>query len=75
MTDLVVTVTPGADVHEVADRLAGLGFKVRDKLEAVGCIIGSAASDLVPQLGTVDGVASVEADVNIQLPPPGSPIT
>lgn len=75
MAEFVVTVRPGANIHHVAGELTKMGFAVKDKLEAVGSITGSAQPQDVSRLKAIIGVSDVEESVPIQLPPPGSPIT
>jgi hypothetical protein len=73
MVDLIVTVKPGSDFEAVAAHLGQAGMEVRDKLEAVGSVIGSARSTDVARLRTIPGVLDVTESTRIQLNPPGAP--
>ncbi|MGI8568354.1 MAG: hypothetical protein ACR2KT_04440 [Methylocella sp.] len=73
MVDLVVTVKPGSDFDAVSAHLSQAGLEVRDKLEAVGSITGSAREIDVPRLRNVPGVLDVTESAPIHLNPPGTP--
>jgi hypothetical protein len=73
MADLIVTVHPGSDIDAVADRLAKAGFQVKDKLEAVGAIIGSAQDQHIALLRNIPGVTDISESLPVQLNPPGTP--
>jgi len=75
MKKIIVTVAEGQqDINEVANRLASAGMQVDQVLGTSGIITGSVADHLHPSIGLVDGVGAVEADSDIQLPPPNSPV-
>lgn len=61
-------------IGAVADALRESGMKVDQVLDALGIITGSVAEGGPDSLMTVEGVASVQQDVEFQLPPPDAPI-
>lgn len=62
------------DIHELADRLTAHGMTVDRVMPITGMITGTCASAKVPTLQALRGVASVEEQVGIQLPHPGSSV-
>ena len=68
------TIRDGHDVDEVAERLTRSGMRVDQKLADLGIVTGEVADDQLEKLGKLDGVAAVEPDGDVQLPPPTSPI-
>jgi hypothetical protein len=76
MKNILVTVADASrhDIDAVAQRLTAAGMQVGRVLPSTGVISGSVADHLRPGLGLVDGVAAVESDGGVQLPPPDSEI-
>lgn len=72
-----VTVTVDDDhltvIGEVADNLRRHGLAVDAVHEAVGVISGSVDVGQQEALAHVDGVESVDAEMDVQLPPPDQP--
>jgi len=73
LTEVVVSIAPGASATAVADALARAGLRDGQVLEAAGIVTGSA--DDPEALRGVDGVEAVEAARSIQIPPPDAPIS
>jgi hypothetical protein len=69
-----ITVTVEADhldqIDKVADRLRGAGMRVDQILRPVGIITGSIGDSERDSLGGLPGVAAVEGETTVQLPPP-----
>jgi hypothetical protein len=80
MATVTVLLAPGYSATEVAERLRAAGMSVGDVL-SIGdvppktfVITGTASDSAVPGLADVEGVAAVEPEHSVQLPPPDSPI-
>jgi hypothetical protein len=71
---IVVTVTDEAleNIQAVADKLASEGMKVENVLPVTGVISGSCPASKKAKLRKVEGVQSVEDEVQVQLPPADS---
>ena len=70
-----VHVTLGGDpatARSVED-LAAAGLDIDERLDAIGVVTGWADGDTVQRLRSLDGV-TVEAERDVQLPPPESPV-
>jgi hypothetical protein len=63
-----------ADMSTVADALRDAGMRVGEVLSAAGVVTGTVDSERLPSLSAVPGVADVESERTIQLPPPDSPV-
>ena len=63
-----------AEMPRVVRRLEQEGLEVGSALREIGTVSGSAAAEDIAALRAVDGVASVEAERDIALPPPDAPI-
>jgi hypothetical protein len=59
---------------DVVERVQAAGLQVEDVLRTTGVIAGAIESDRIDALRSVDGVAAVEIQRTIQLPPPASRI-
>ena len=73
---VIVTVSEGMlkNIHEVADQLTAKGMKVDRVMPVMGVISGSSPLSEMPNLKTIEGVASVEEEATAVLPPPDSPV-
>jgi len=60
-------------IHEVAAHLREHGLEVQSVLEGVGVITGSVPDEQRQTLLNVPGVASVDPELDVRLPPPGEP--
>ena len=76
MVQISVTVddTHLARVGLVADALRDQGMRVDQVLDTVGVITGEVDPSQADSLRAVDGVASVDPQQQVQLPPPDSPV-
>ncbi|MFG3292993.1 hypothetical protein ACGF3G_29865 [Streptomyces sp. NPDC048179] len=59
---------------EVVEALRRAGLTVTGEQPVLGTLSGTVAQDRVPALEAVDGVASVDREHTVQLPPPDTPI-
>ncbi|MGW5968755.1 hypothetical protein [Streptomyces sp. NPDC055186] len=59
---------------EVVEALRRAGLTVTGEQPVLGTLSGTVAEDRIPALEAVDGVASVDRERTVQLPPPDSPI-
>ncbi len=60
-------------IGTVAEALQARGMQVDQVLDQLGMITGSAPDDDA-ELWGVEGVASVEGGLDVQLPPPDAPV-
>jgi hypothetical protein len=68
----IVTTNQERPIGEIAKDLKQNGFTVKDVLEEIGSITGSADSTDIPKLRKIKGVADLSADFEINLGPPGA---
>ncbi|MEU1167405.1 hypothetical protein ABZ372_46930 [Streptomyces sp. NPDC005921] len=59
---------------EVVEALRRAGLTVTGEQPVLGTLTGTVAEDRIPALELVDGVASVDRERTVQLPPPDTPI-
>ncbi|MFJ3777709.1 hypothetical protein ACIPX0_39085 [Streptomyces sp. NPDC090075] len=59
---------------EVVVALRRAGLTVTGEQPVLGTLTGTVAEDRIPALELVDGVASVDRERTVQLPPPDTPI-
>ena len=71
----LVTLASGAPIEQVAAALTAAGLAVTSSLEAVGVIVGTAPTSVVPALRKVQGVANVSPDRDVSAGPPDDPET
>jgi hypothetical protein len=73
---ITISVTDDAidRIDEVVAALEGGGMHVEQVLRPIGVITGSADMQRVQALGAVAGVASVEPQRTVRLPPPDSDV-
>ncbi len=62
------------DIRSVAETLSRHGLRVEQVLDGLGIITGSVGEGQRQALTAVDGVASVDEELDVQLPPPDSPM-
>jgi hypothetical protein len=62
------------DMGTVVDALRAAGLRVDRVLMVAGVITGTVDGDRISSLSTVPGVAAVETERTIGLPPPDSPV-
>ncbi|QOI99255.1 MAG: hypothetical protein HRU70_01620 [Phycisphaeraceae bacterium] len=66
----IVTLSGEVAANVVAQKLADEGFDVKDVLDEIGSVTGSATPDAVKRLRKIKGVADIAPDAPIQLDPP-----
>ena len=76
MTHVSVTVDDGhlAALDGVVQGLRARGMQVDQVLDGLGIITGSVPSGAAGALSAVAGVASVDEQLGIHLPPPDAPV-
>lgn len=76
MERVLVTMTDKGldDLPTVVEALRGAGLTVTDVLEGIGVVSGTVDRAGLTALSTVPGVAEVERQNEIQLPPPDAPV-
>jgi len=74
-TEWIVTTTGKRPIADVVKELRGAGFEVKQVLEEIGSVTGSAEAKAVPRLRKIRGVADVSPDTAIDLGPPDSDVT
>lgn len=70
---VIVAVDP-ADFAAAVAGLRAAGLEVAEELPAIGTVTGSVTADRLAGLADVPGVEAVDADRDIGLPPPASPL-
>jgi len=66
----IITVSHDQSIHNIASGLAAKGLTIKDVLEEIGCITGSAEDSAVNRLKKVKGVVDIAPDMQIDLGPP-----
>lgn len=70
----IVTTTGKGSLKDVKKNLTKSGFKVDKVLDEIGVITGTSKDDDVERFRSVDGVADVSPDEDVDIGPPDSPI-
>jgi hypothetical protein len=68
----VVTTSSDRSIGDVAKDLSAAGFKVDQKLEAIGVITGQGDQKAVAKARTIRGVTDVSPEPKVDIGPPGS---
>jgi hypothetical protein len=71
---VIVSVADDGDLAEVAAALVRAGLAVTEVLAGAGVVTGTADGAAVAALAAVPGVADVETEREVRLPPPDSPV-
>lgn len=71
----IVTTSGGRPVKDVVKDLKAKGFVVDQVLDEIGTITGAADNAVVAKLRTIDGVADVSPEEEIDIGPPDQPTT
>lgn len=66
----IITISSDQSITEVATRLSAEGLTVKDVLEEIGCITGSADDVTAERLKKVSGVIDIAPDMQIDVGPP-----
>ncbi len=71
----IITTSGDQPLADISRQMTKKGFDVKQVLEQIGCISGSASDDVAEQLKTIPGVVDVSPDGDIDIGLPGAPIT
>ena len=70
----IVTTTGKGSLEDVKKNLTKSGFSVDKVLDEIGIITGTSNDDDVERFRSVDGVADVSPDEDVDIGPPDAPI-
>lgn len=70
----IVTTTGKGSLEDVKKNLTKSGFRVDKVLDEIGVITGTSNDDDVERFRSVDGVADVSPDEDVDIGPPDAPI-
>ena len=70
----IVTTTGKGSLEAVKKKLTKSGFTVDKVLDAIGIITGTTKDDDVERFRSVDGVADISPDEDVDIGPPDAPI-
>ena len=70
----IVTTTGKGSLEDVKRKLTKSGFTVDKVLDAIGIITGTTKDDDVERFRSVDGVADISPDEDVDIGPPDAPI-
>ena len=68
----LITISSDQPINEVATRLSEEGLTIKDILEEIGCITGSADDVTAERLKHIQGVVDIAPDIQIDVGPPGT---
>jgi hypothetical protein len=68
----IITISSDQSIKDIATRLSAEGLTIKDVLEEIGCITGSADTATADRLKKIEGVIDIAPDMQIELGPPGS---
>ena len=68
----IITISDDQSINDIATRLSAEGLTIRDVLEEIGCITGSADDVTAERLKKVNGVVDISPDWQIDIGPPGA---
>jgi hypothetical protein len=66
----IITISSDQSITEIATRLSAEGLTVKDVLEEIGCITGSADDVTAERLKKVSGVIDIAPDMQVDVGPP-----
>lgn len=72
---LVITVSGDRGINEVSDDLKAAGVEVEQILETIGVVTGTAHARNVARLRRIRGVTDVSPGHDVDIGPPGSPVS
>jgi hypothetical protein len=72
---LIVTISKDRHINDVAHDLKAAGLEVEGVLDAIGIVTGRANANSIAGLRKVRGVADVSPDHEVDIGPPGAPIS
>lgn len=70
----IVTTTGKGSLEDVKKNLTKSGFRVDKVLDEIGVITGTSNDDDVERFRSVDGVADISPDEDVDIGPPDAPI-
>ena len=70
----IVTTTGKGSLEDVKKKLTKSGFTVDKVLDEIGIITGTTKDDDVDRFRSVDGVADISPDEDVDIGPPDAPI-
>ncbi|KPQ24816.1 MAG: hypothetical protein HLUCCA13_06940 [Halomonas sp. HL-48] len=68
----IITISNDQSINDIATRLSEEGLTVKEILEEIGCITGSADEVTAERLKRVKGVVDIAPDMQIDVGPPGA---
>lgn len=68
----IITISDDQSINDIATRLSAEGLTIREVLEEIGCITGSADDVTAERLKRVKGVVDIDPDRQIDVGPPDS---
>lgn len=68
----LITISDDQTIKEIASRLSAEGLTIKDVLEEVGTITGSADDATADRLKKIKGVVDIAPDMQIDVGPPDS---
>jgi hypothetical protein len=72
----IITLSDNRSTGDVKKQLSAMGFSIDEVLEDIGCIIGTASSEIAKQARSIAGVADVSQDhPPIDIGSPDKPVT
>lgn len=66
----IITISSDQSIREITTRLSAEGLTIRDVLEDIGCITGSADTATADRLKKIEGVVDIAPDMPIEIGPP-----
>lgn len=68
----IITISDDQPINEIASRLSAEGLTIREVLEEIGCITGSADDVTAERLKKIKGVVDIAPDMQLDIGPPGA---
>ncbi|MDQ7727608.1 hypothetical protein [Halomonas sp. SpR8] len=68
----IVTISDDRPINDVATRLSAEGLAIKEILEEISCITGSADDDTAERLKHIEGVLDIAPDMQVDVGPPGA---
>lgn len=68
----IITISDDQSIDDIATRLSAEGLAIREVLEEIGCITGSADNVTAERLKHIEGVLDIVPDIQIDVGPPGA---
>lgn len=68
----IITVSSDQSIDDIATCLSDEGLTIREVLEDIGCITGSADNVTAERLKKIEGVVDIAPDMPVDVGPPGA---